>query len=74
MIGASFENESDFSVGAPEKLFEGSYVTGGNLATHYDVSDDERLLMITKSDDAEVQLICVHNWFEELKQLAPTEK
>jgi len=66
--------EPGFSIGAPERLFEGPYVTGGNLWTNYDVSDDERFMMIKKSDDAEVQLICVHNWFEELKRLAPTRK
>jgi hypothetical protein len=30
--------------------------------------------MIKKSENAEFELIYVHNWFEELKQLAPPEK
>ena len=30
--------------------------------------------MIKQIYDAKVQLICVHNWFEELKRLAPPGK
>jgi len=68
--------DPDFTLSAPERLFEGSYVTlpGGNLWANYDVGDDERFLMLKKSGDADVQLICVHNWFEELKRRAPAGK
>ncbi len=68
--------EPDFNCGTPEQLFEWPDVipSGGNLWTNYDVSDDGQFLMIKRSDDVKVQLICVHNWFEELKRLAPTGK
>jgi hypothetical protein len=66
--------EPGFDVGAPEQLFEwpDDILSRGNLGNNYDVSDDGRFLMVKRSDDAKAQLICVHNWFEELKRLAPT--
>jgi hypothetical protein len=69
-------SQPDFDVSALELLFEWSDVipSGGNLGTNYDVSDDERFLMIKKSDDAKVRLILVHNCFEELKRLASMGK
>ncbi|MHC4325371.1 MAG: hypothetical protein ACYSUX_13995, partial [Planctomycetota bacterium] len=68
--------EPDFDVGAPEQLFEwpDKIPTGGNLGTGYDISDDGRFLIVKRSEDIKVQLICVHNWFEELKRLAPKGK
>jgi dipeptidyl aminopeptidase/acylaminoacyl peptidase len=72
MMVVQITPEPDFRVSAPAQLFEGSYETGGNLGTHYDVSDDGRFLMIKRSGNA--KLICVHSWFEELKRLAPTRQ
>ena len=61
------------AVGTPEELFtlEGPYLTAGNLARTYDVSSDGRFLMLKRVEDGEFRLICVHNWFEELRRLAP---
>jgi len=66
--------EPNFEISTPELLFEWPEVilSGGNLGNNYDVSDDGRFLMVKRSDDIKVQLICVHNWFEELKRIAPT--
>ena len=68
--------EPDFDFDTPETLFEWPDMipSGGNLGTNYDVSDDGRFLMVKMSDDIKVQLICVHNWFEELKRLTSTGK
>ena len=76
MMVVKVTSEPDFDVGAPELLFELSdvIVPGSNLGRNYDVSDDGRFLMIKRSDDAKDQLIVVHNWFEELKRLAPPGK
>jgi Tol biopolymer transport system component/predicted Ser/Thr protein kinase len=73
MMVVKVTSEPNFDFGTPEPLFESSdeMLSGGNLGRHYDVSDDGRFLMVKTSDDAKVQLICVHNWFEELKRLAP---
>ena len=75
LMVAQITPEPDFAIGTPKRLFEGSYNMGGNLGHGYDVSlDGKRFLMIKKSEDPEMQLIHVQNWFEELKRLAPPEK
>ncbi len=76
MMGAKVVPEPNFDVGAPELLFElpDGIVPGDNLGRNFDVSDDGRFLMIKMSDKSKDQLIVVHNWFEELKRLAPLEK
>jgi serine/threonine-protein kinase len=76
MMAVKVTSKPDFPIGTPEQLFESSdvIVSGGRLERNYDVSDDGRFLMVKWSDDATDQLICVHNWFEELKRLAPPRK
>jgi serine/threonine-protein kinase len=64
-----------FSAGNPRMLFEGRYQpTNGSLPA-YDVSSDgQRFLMLKPSEQAQAatQINVVQNWFEELKQRAPT--
>ena len=78
MMAVQIGTEPDIAIGTPEQLFtlegEGTYPTAGNLWIIYDISKDGRFLMLRRVEDAEAQLICVQNWFEELKQLAPTPK
>lgn len=76
MMVVKVTSEPNLDVSAPKVLFEwpDAIPSGGNLGNGYDVSDDGRFLMVKGSDDAKVQLICVHNWFEELRRLAPTAK
>lgn len=80
MMAVKVTSEPDFPLEAPERLFSSSdvIVSGDNLGKNYDVSsddsDDRRFLMIKRSKDAKDQLVCVHNWFEELKRLVPTGK
>jgi len=76
MMAVKVTSEPVFPVGAPEQLFASSdvIVSGGNLGKNYDVSDDGKFLMVRRSNDAKNHLICVHNWFEELKRLAPPQK
>jgi hypothetical protein len=73
MMVAEITFEPDLDVGVPELLFEwpDAIPSRGNLGTNYDAADDGRFLMIKSSDDAKAQLVCVQNWFEELKELAP---
>ncbi len=73
MMAVKVTSEPVFPVEAPKRLFVSSdlIVSGGSLGKYYDVSDNGQFLMVKRSDDAKDQLICVHNWFEELKRLAP---
>ncbi|MFC1793661.1 protein kinase [Planctomycetota bacterium] len=77
MMAVQIGADSDSPVGIPEQLFEleGPYSMAGHQGRTYDISKDGRFLMHKRrSEDIEVQLICVQNGFEELKQLAPTTK
>jgi len=73
MMAVPIGTDPNSAVGTPEVLFtlEDPYLTAGNLARTYDVSSDGRFLMLKRVEDGEFRLICVHNWFEELKQVAP---
>lgn len=73
MMAVKIESDPNTPIGTPEELFtlEGPYSTAGNLLRTYDISSDGRFLMHRRIEDAEAQLICVQNWFEELKRLAP---
>jgi dipeptidyl aminopeptidase/acylaminoacyl peptidase len=76
MMVVTVTSEPNYPIGTPRLLFERSdlIVSGGNLGRNYDVPNDERFLMVKWSDNPKEQLICVHNWFEELKRLAPPGK
>jgi Tol biopolymer transport system component len=75
MMVVKITTKPRLSVGKPERLFTSSCLTGDNLHTHYDISPDgDRFLMIKQKDNPNVQLICVQNWFEELKRLVPMGK
>jgi serine/threonine protein kinase/Tol biopolymer transport system component len=72
-------NDALWHVGAPKKLLDGRYFTGGGtLSRTYDVSlDGQRFLMIkapgTGPDATPPALIIVQHWDEELKRLVPTK-
>jgi serine/threonine-protein kinase len=80
MMAVKVTSEPDFTIGKPELLFKLPNVIESysrRLVRRYDVSNEGRFLMLKRSDeadDAKDQLICVHNWFEELKRLAPPRK
>jgi Tol biopolymer transport system component len=73
MMAVQIGADPNSPVGTPEQLFklEGSYRTAGNLGRYYDISTDGRFLMLRRVEDGEFRLICVQNWFEELKRVAP---
>ncbi|MCP4259039.1 MAG: serine/threonine-protein kinase [Planctomycetes bacterium] len=73
MMAVKVTSEPVFPIEAPKRLFVSSdvIVSRGSLGKNYDVSDDGQFLMVKRSDDVKDQLICVHNWFEELKRLVP---
>jgi serine/threonine-protein kinase len=62
-----------WSAGAPVALFEGPYVDG--LGRWFDVGNDGRFLLIKPgwlSDERQVPLRVVLNWFEELEREVPS--
>ena len=75
MLAVPVQGEPGFAAGTPEVLFEGGNVLeqGG---PNYAVSNDgERFVMIRRVGDrsAAPRIIIVQNWFEELKDLVPTD-
>ena len=69
--------EPAFRAAKPVLLFEGEYELDF-WSSNYDVAPDgQRFVMIRRGKDADTsapqQLNVVLNWFEELKQLVPTE-
>ena len=64
--------EGAFSVGRPEMLFEGDFVTHPAGDQSYDVALDGRFLMVRQDvGDQQQQLIVVTKFSEELKRLVP---
>ena len=73
MMVVSVETEPTFTIGVSEILFEARAYARGYRAS--DIAPDaQRFLMIKLGDVGEVssQINVVLNWFEELKELVPT--
>jgi hypothetical protein len=71
----SISTEPEFVAGTPEVLFEGPYGQVGGLS--YDAAPDGQrfLVLLPEHDDSQVrELHVVTNWFEELKELAPSSE
>ena len=78
MIAVKIGSDPNTTLGPPERLFlfadlNAEVHSYGRVSA---VSMDGRFLVSRKVTDEPhgCQLICIQNWFEELKQLAPTEK
>ena len=78
MMAVAISAGSELSPGKPTLLFEGSYdLKEGPGATNYDVTPDGQGFVMIRTPDSQetagiTQVTLVQNWFEELKQLAPT--
>ena len=71
----SISTEPEFAAGTPQVVFEGPYINVGGLS--YDVAPDGQrfLVLLPEYDDSKVrELHVVTNWFEELKELAPSSE
>jgi len=69
------ESEPEFRAGRPRLLFEGPFVLSGGFGSpDYQISpDSQRFLMLKRRPQSpRNQIHVILNWFEELKQLAPT--
>jgi len=78
MMAVKIGSDPNKPVGPPERLFLFADLNAdaGSYGHVSDVSNDGRFLVSKKVTDETPgrQLICIQNWFEELKQLAPSEK
>ena len=76
MFAVPITTDPDLEVGEPELLFEGNYFLCSYWGRVYDISlDGEQFLMVSETEQ-EVNprhYNVVLNWFEELKQLVPSE-
>ena len=78
MMAVPVEQGPPLTLGVPTVLFEGGYHQRPRPGRRYDISPDStRFLMMkdetTGDESAPVQIRIVFNWFEELKQLVPTD-
>ena len=76
MMVVAVGTAAPFTASPSRFLFEGRYLGGINaaLARNYDISPDgRRFTMIKGAATSLRQLNVVQNWFEELKQLVPTD-
>ena len=73
MMAVRIETQPELRPQPAELLFDGDYVHRNRPS--YDVAADGRFLMIqpTITEQEEVQIHVVLNWFEELKRLVPTD-
>ena len=78
MMAVDVATRQAFSAGKPSVLFERQYAPSGTLSSrNYDVSPDGRRFLMVKTLEQEqpiAQINIVLNWFEELRQKAPTGK
>jgi len=74
MMCVAIETKPAFKRGMPKSLFEGQFMAHPNF-TYYDIHPDgDRFLMVKTEEELAIdQINVVLNWFEELKQQAPTE-
>ena len=66
-----------FSAGKPRLLFERRGF-GDSGVRNWEISSDGQRFLMVKLDDRKptlvTEMLLVHNWFEELKRLAPSGK
>ncbi len=73
LMVVAVETEPAITVGKPRKLFEGSYFRAG-ANPEYDISPDGKQFVMIREEPGPPQVYVVHNWFDELERLVPTEK
>ena len=78
MMAVDIYTQPSFAAAKPRQLFQGNYVLNYFAGPFYDVSrDGERFLMLQPVEQGQAepsQINVVLNWFEELKQKAPSGK
>ena len=64
---------ADPPFGTPERLFSLPAPVGPWTVPNYDITADGRFVMLLGDQDVEPpELVVVVNWFEQLRELAPT--
>ena len=75
MMSVSVETSPQINLGVPKVLFENEYDFDAGGSRQYDLErpkGDRFLMLKPVLRDDPTRLIYIHNWFEELKSLAPT--
>jgi serine/threonine-protein kinase len=74
MMVVAIRTESGLSIGTPNIVFQGDYVSYPGGGNSYDVSPDGRRFLMIKSEEKTTltRINVVLNWFEELRGLVPT--
>lgn len=75
IMAVTIEGGASPSAGRPMELVQTPAPPNTNIP-RYDVSPDGRFLIRTADQDSQsrqTQLVVIHNWFEELQHLVPTE-
>ena len=75
---AAVTSSSPLEFAAPKTLFRDTFTrTQGSYHTHFDVTSDDRFLMIENPNRGTIgrqEIHIVLNWVEELKRIAPAKK
>jgi serine/threonine-protein kinase len=72
MMAVSIDVDPSFRVGRPVLLFKRQFHLPASGFAQYDVTTDERFVMIQDVESGPTQIEVVLNWFEELKARVPT--
>ena len=71
-MAVTVKTEPSFSTGSARMIFEGNFANTPGYS--YDIHPDgDRFLLFQRHESHPVQLRLIENWFEELRQLVPTE-
>jgi serine/threonine-protein kinase len=75
MMAVSLETEPSFEAGKPRPLFEAPFADSEAAYPNFDITPNgQSFIMIqTKVESAATRLLVVSNWFEELKDRAPSQ-
>jgi eukaryotic-like serine/threonine-protein kinase len=74
MMAAEVAAQPTFQVATSQLLFQGPYEGTTSISPDYDVTADQRFLMVQRSEQSSpAHFNVVLNWFEELKRLVPTD-
>ena len=69
------ETSDEFWAGTPRVLFDDCYFGYLDYGRTYDITPDgQRFVMLKEMNPPPRRIAVIHNWFEELKRLAPTGK
>jgi eukaryotic-like serine/threonine-protein kinase len=76
MMAATITTTPRFSIGTPQKLFQGIFTVSSGSRSYDVTADGRRFIMVQPHEQAPrpvSQIVIVQNWGEELRRIAPTK-